>query len=756
MKEEKGLEITKSEDQEMMERESTKHENAKQANRKQDGGIISRRKLLASLGIAGATFASMGLTNGTITRAFADAPDSRIKIKDLLKMNVIVSTTITLLRALNSPDINALYYITDPGQEGMFHYDATDTTAADNTGTILVSVSGARFKRIYDGIIQINWFGAKGDGTTDDTQAIIAADNVANGGLVLLTKTYKYSMSGHKLKSQFIGNGSLTNYTGVYAQSFSGTGNNDVLITGNYAGGFDITFIIEVGTSSGNNWRWSTDNGVTWIEDISYILPDDTFVTEPIHIQTTPQALGSSGLYVQWGSTSGHVVGDKWTLLTDQALKRLDINGLDLRGQPLFREGGTRSLGFGKNVLGTGKTIGTENIGFGVDVLSSNIRGFANVGVGAKTLELNVSGSYNCAIGAMAMYSNKSGGSNSAFGTYTMGDNETGSGNTAYGCDAMRYNKTGELNTAVGVQSMYHGVLGWQNTAVGANALRGGDGSLSNNKSFNYNCAFGEKSLFFGGDEFSTAMGHESLYKSLAGKNVGVGAKAGFLMNYGELNVFVGYEAGLGESRNQDADSTGSICLGAFTATTGDDGIAIGRGAVASAGQILLGGVHNQNGVFFYGNLNPQIDGTQNIGGPAARFDNVYATSGSVSTSDERVKTPIEPLSDREQAAALEIKKHIGKFKFLESVNKKGDKARWHFGVGAQTVKGIFEKHGLDGLEYGVLCYDEWDDEFDTIPAVKDDKGTELEPEKRIQRLQAGNRYGVRYDELAMFILAAI
>lgn len=715
--------------------------------------LISRRKLLGGIGAVGAVTAGawlLGSFGGQLPTAHAKKNKSD---EDEVCCKMV---TIAQLRALTSPEINHVYYVKDSGQEGPFYYDASDTTSADNEGTILVSTSGARFKRIYDGVIHLNWFGAKGDGTTDDTQAIIAADIAADGDLVKYTGTYKYSRSGYKLKSQFIGDGSFSNYTGVYSQSFSGTGNNDASITGSFISGFDITFLIEIGPSSNTSWRWSTDNGVTWISDETVILPDDSQVTTPLSVKTTPQALGSSGLFVQWSATSGHVIGDKWTLLTDQATKRLDINGLDLRGQPLFREGGTRSLGFGKNVFGSGETVGNENIGFGVDVLSANVNGFANVGYGVKTLESNVSGNYNCALGALALNANLSGITNSAFGTYTLAGNETGSGNSGYGSDSLRYNKSGELNTGVGTQALYHNVAGWQNTAVGANALRGGNESLSNNKSFSYNCAFGEKALFFGGTEFSTALGHESFYSSLAGKNVGVGAKSGGLMTTGELNVFVGYESGFGANRNQAVNSTGSICIGAETATTGDDGIAIGRGVVAGPGQILLGGVHNGAGVFFYGSLNPQQDGVQNIGGPAARFNTVYAMSGSIHTSDEREKTPIERLSDLERTVALEIKKHIGKFKFLESVNKKGEKARWHFGVGAQTVKGIFEKHGLNGLEYGVLCYDEWDDEFDTIPALIDESGNVIDPEKSTPRVHAGNRYGVRYDELAMFILAAI
>ncbi|RAV17869.1 glycosyl hydrolase family 28-related protein [Paenibacillus contaminans] len=151
---------------------SEEKEKADPQHQGQGSSILSRRKMLASLGMAGAALASMGVVNGTISRAFADSADSRTKVKDLMQMNLVVSTTIAELRALNHPDPNTLYYVTDSGQEGMFQVDRLDTSSADNLGTILVSVSGARFKRIFDGGVHVSWFGAKGDGATDDTDAI--------------------------------------------------------------------------------------------------------------------------------------------------------------------------------------------------------------------------------------------------------------------------------------------------------------------------------------------------------------------------------------------------------------------------------------------------------------------------------------------------------------------------------------------------------------------------------------------------------
>ncbi len=119
--------------------------------------------------------------------------------------------------------------------------------------------------------------------------------------------------------------------------------------------------------------------------------------------------------------------------------------------------------------------------------------------------------------------------------------------------------------------------------------------------------------------------------------------------------------------------------------------------------------------------------------------------------SDERHKTEILSLSDKEKAVALEIKANLGKYKLLSSVEEKGeDGARWHFGAGAQTIKSIFEKHGLDGFRYGFLCYDEWDERLER----KDDSE---EPDKVTTTYRAdGNRYGVRYEELFAMILAAI
>ncbi|RAV12622.1 hypothetical protein [Paenibacillus contaminans] len=114
----------------------------------QGSGTISRRKLLASLGMAGAALATTGIVNGALTRAYADPVDNRAKVKDLMTNHYVVVTTIAELRANASPDADIVFFVKDAGKEGHFYYDAADTASADDGKDVLVSSSGARFRRI--------------------------------------------------------------------------------------------------------------------------------------------------------------------------------------------------------------------------------------------------------------------------------------------------------------------------------------------------------------------------------------------------------------------------------------------------------------------------------------------------------------------------------------------------------------------------------------------------------------------------------
>jgi hypothetical protein len=53
-----------------------------------------------------------------------------------------------------------------------YRLDPDDASSADNGGTIIVSKSGKRWKRVFEGDIYARWFGAQGDGIADDADAI--------------------------------------------------------------------------------------------------------------------------------------------------------------------------------------------------------------------------------------------------------------------------------------------------------------------------------------------------------------------------------------------------------------------------------------------------------------------------------------------------------------------------------------------------------------------------------------------------------
>jgi hypothetical protein len=79
--------------------------------------------------------------------------------------------------------------ITSAGVAGFFARSATDVTSADNGGTIIVDGSGRRWLRLYTGAVNVKWFGAVGDGVTDDTTALQAA---LDSNLICLVPPGKY------------------------------------------------------------------------------------------------------------------------------------------------------------------------------------------------------------------------------------------------------------------------------------------------------------------------------------------------------------------------------------------------------------------------------------------------------------------------------------------------------------------------------------------------------------------------------------
>jgi hypothetical protein len=131
--------------------------------------------------------------------------------------------------------------------------------------------------------------------------------------------------------------------------------------------------------------------------------------------------------------------------------------------------------------------------------------------------------------------------------------------------------------------------------------------------------------------------------------------------------------------------------------------------------------------------LGASNDNAVDLGDSSVRFDDVFATNGTIQTSDENEKQNIASLSSAEITAATAISKLFKTFKWKDKVAAKGDDARTHIGVVAQQVQTAMSDAGLDASNYAFWCSDTW----------TNDDGNEQ------------TRMGIRYPELLAFIGAA-
>lgn len=205
-------------------------------------------------------------------------------------------------------------------------------------------------------------------------------------------------------------------------------------------------------------------------------------------------------------------------------------------------------------------------------------------------------------------------------------------------------------------------------------------------------------------------------------------------------------------------------------------------------------------------------DNTVELATASNRLKEIFCANATINTSDEREKIWRGAASAAEIRAARRIIGELGFYQWKASVegvpeagmhpavDGKGDAARLHYGVRAQKVWGIMADEGLvdpigkDGkpgkTPYAFLCFDEWEDEVEDIMEeyevsgvttgtdfVRDEAGvpvknaageydrvesehpftkTETRPSGKTRVVTpAGNRYGVRPDQLTLFLIAA-
>jgi hypothetical protein len=205
-----------------------------------------------------------------------------------------------------------------------------------------------------------------------------------------------------------------------------------------------------------------------------------------------------------------------------------------------------------------------------------------------------------------------------------------------------------------------------------------------------------------------------------------------------------------GVSDNRSFFSVSSDYVAAFNRNTNDgpivefnkNGAGVGSIGTTSSTMWIAGNTTENTGIRFYSvgiapcnSSGTYQDNSRDLGSSTVRWDDVYATNGTIQTSDRNEKQDIEVLSEAEQRVAVACKGLLRKFRWKDSVAEKGDDARVHFGIIAQDLQDAFAAEGLDAGDYAMFISTTWTDE-------------ETNEEK--------TRMGVRYSELLAFIIAAI
>jgi hypothetical protein len=158
-------------------------------------------------------------------------------------------------------------------------------------------------------------------------------------------------------------------------------------------------------------------------------------------------------------------------------------------------------------------------------------------------------------------------------------------------------------------------------------------------------------------------------------------------------------------------------------------------------------------------------DQVADCGGPSQRWFTVWCRTSAMATSDLREKDWRGGLNDTELEVAKALAKEIGIYRWLSDIEKDGDGAKLSCGFAAQHVIALFEKHGLNALDYAFIRYDEWEERTSKGPPIGDcpepkciDEELGIydytdDREMEVICHPAGNRYSIMLADLLAFMM---
>jgi len=168
-------------------------------------------------------------------------------------------------------------------------------------------------------------------------------------------------------------------------------------------------------------------------------------------------------------------------------------------------------------------------------------------------------------------------------------------------------------------------------------------------------------------------------------------------------------------------------------------------------------------------NAGDTTDNACDIGNSSTRFDDIFATNGTVQTSDSNEKQNIAALTSAEMLVAKRISALFKTFRWKDKVAAKGDNARTHTGIIAQDVQAAFTAESLDAGDYSLFISTTWwehdvdvaaveADDTVTPPIEAADAYTRTDNYDTEDEAPSGStsktRLGIRYTELLSFVAA--
>lgn len=495
----------------------------------------------------------------------------------------------------------------DPGHHGQ---DISNRVVKARGSTELRTL-GDRFADV----VNVKNFGAKGDGTTDDTAAFNLA--AKNGVVYVPAGTYRIS-NPYDLgrTAEFYGDGLLVFDDAEHRRRGGSSGS--LVVRERYTLFYDYERQEDVSVTFDG-----IEQAFSWVDAYTIEAPGSDVSTDVrIHVKNGRYRLGKMPVMVrsfnslaQSGAdvapsddAAQSVQGANNTALGARALAHLTTsvnctavgsraaqsittahNQTAIGFQALYRSNGDGNTAVG-SIAGEWLTTGTFNSLYGCEAGKKLTTGSYNVAVGYDSLGEQQTGSYNVAVGyrASGNTGNKEKSYTTALGCFA-GDLSSGNNCTYIGYRAGCGDgvSLGEDNVALGMFALRNVTSGQQNTVLGtgaasnlrthnANVIVGFEAGEMATSSYNVIVGQGAGKAMTGGG--AVIIGHIAAPLATGENNVAIGNGVAPLLTSGTQNVFLGANAG-----RFHLDGTGvttdsnCVFLGYDARSTGENQVQLGN-----------------------------------------------------------------------------------------------------------------------------------------------------------------------------------